>query len=190
MSISYGGKSCIRNCVLCWLNTVEQKSILASTNLSMEPLDMIRLYSYRFRIECAFRELTQQIGGFCYHFWSKGMPKLNRYLKKGMVHPLESITQSRAREKIIATVNTIECHMMLSVIAMGILQMLSLQYGSLLNISEFRYMRAPSKKTVSETTMMQHLRQHIFRFMVETPHLGITQIIKKKKKRSEIHKDL
>lgn len=82
MSISYGGKSCIRNCVLCWLNTVEQKSILASTNLSMEPLDMIRLYSYRFRIECAFRELTQQIGGFCYHFWSKGMPKLNRYLKK------------------------------------------------------------------------------------------------------------
>ena len=80
--------------------------------------------------------------------------------------------------------------MMLSVIAMGILQMLSLQYGSLLNISEFRYMRAPSKKTVSETTMMQHLRQHIFRFMVETPHLGITQIILEKQKRSEIHKDL
>lgn len=39
------------------------KSILASTNLSTEPLDMIRLYSYRFWIECTFRELKQQIGG-------------------------------------------------------------------------------------------------------------------------------
>lgn len=166
------------------------KSILASTNLSMEPLDMIRLYSYRFRIECTFRELKQQIGGFCYHFWSKSMPKLNRYLKKGIAHPLESITQSHAREKIIAAVSAIECHMMLSVIAMGILQMLSLRYGSLLNVSEFRYMRTPSKKTVSEATMMQYLRQHIFRFMAENPHLGITQIILEKQKRSEIHKDL
>ena len=106
---------------------------------------MIRLYSYQFRIECTFRELKQQIGGFCYHFWSKSMPKLNRYLKikKGMAHPLESITQSRAREKIIAAVSAIECHMMLSVIVMGILQMLSLRYGSLLNVSEFRYMRTP-----------------------------------------------
>lgn len=33
------------------------KSILAGTNLSIEPLDMIKLYSYRFRIECTFREL-------------------------------------------------------------------------------------------------------------------------------------
>ena len=118
------------------------------------------------------------------------MPKLNRYLKKGMAHPLESITQSRAREKIIAAVSAIECHMMLSVIAMGILLMLSLRYSSLLNVSEFRYMRTPSKKTVSEATMMQYLRQHIFRFMAENPHLGITQIILEKQKGSEIHKDL
>lgn len=38
--------------------------------------------------------------------------------------------------------------------------------------------------------MMQYLRQHIFRFMAENPHLGITQIILEKQKRSEIHKDL
>ena len=40
------------------------QSILAGTNLSIEPLSMIRLYSYRFRIECTFRELKQQLGGF------------------------------------------------------------------------------------------------------------------------------
>lgn len=69
---------------------------------------------------------------------------------------------------------------------MGILQILSLRYGSLLNVSEFRYMRTPSKKTVSAATMMQYLRQHIFCFMAETPHLGITQIILEKQKRVEI----
>lgn len=166
------------------------KSILASTNLAIEPLDMIRLYSYRFLIECMFREIKQQLGGFCYHFWSKSMPKLNRYLRKGMPHPLEKIKTAHAQEKILAAIRAIECHMMLSVIAMGILQMLSMKFSGALNVPEFRYLRTPSRKIVSEATMMLYLRQHIFRFMAEAPHLGITQIILKKQKRSVIRKDL
>ena len=43
------------------------QSILASTNLGLNPLSIIRLYSYRFRIECTFRELKQQTRTFCYH---------------------------------------------------------------------------------------------------------------------------
>ncbi len=50
------------------------QSILAGTCLKLDPLSMIRLYSFRFRIECTFRELKQQTGAFCYHFWSKHMP--------------------------------------------------------------------------------------------------------------------
>ena len=57
-------------------------SILVSTNLDMKPESIIRLYSYRFKIEVTFRELKQLIGGLSYHFWCKSMPKLNRYTKK------------------------------------------------------------------------------------------------------------
>ncbi len=41
------------------------QSILAGTSLKLAPLSMIRLYSFRFRIECTFRELKQQTGAFC-----------------------------------------------------------------------------------------------------------------------------
>lgn len=40
--------------------------ILVSTDLNLAPTSIIKLYSYRFKIECTFRELKQVIGGFIY----------------------------------------------------------------------------------------------------------------------------
>lgn len=63
--------------VLVEMNCIQ--SILASTSLTLDSLSVIRLYSYRFRIECTFRELKQQVGAFSYHSWPKYMPKLGYY---------------------------------------------------------------------------------------------------------------
>ena len=54
--------------VLVEMNGIQ--SILVSTCLTLDPLSIIRLYSYRFRIECMFRELKQQTGAFCLHPWN------------------------------------------------------------------------------------------------------------------------
>ena len=43
-------------------------SILVSTNLNLNPETIIRLYSYRFKIECTFRELKQVIGALVISF--------------------------------------------------------------------------------------------------------------------------
>jgi len=55
----------------------DTQSILVRTCLDLEPEAIIYLYSCRFRIEGCFREFKQQIGGFCYHFWTRAMQKLN-----------------------------------------------------------------------------------------------------------------
>ncbi|MDQ6419698.1 hypothetical protein RB620_09670 [Paenibacillus sp. LHD-117] len=42
----------------------DQCSILVSTDLTLAATDIIRLYSYRFKIECTFREMKQVVGTF------------------------------------------------------------------------------------------------------------------------------
>ena len=173
--------------VLVEMNGIQ--SILVSTSLELEPLSIIRLYSYRFRIECTFRELKQQIGAFCYHFWSKHMPKLSYYQKKEEPGPLEKVVEEKERSNILKTVRAIEVHMVLSCVAMGILQSLSILMPEEISPDRLRYQRTPSKGRVSEATLMAYLRKYFFLFMEEHPELQITQIIRSQQDTSGIHRD-
>ncbi len=153
------------------------QSILASTSLELDPLSIIRLYSYRFQIECTIRELKQQVGAFCYHFWPKHMPKLNYYQKKGDSTPLERVKDEKSRKKILEAVRATEMHMALSCIAMGLLQSLSIYYIGKIGSGQIRYQRTPSRGRVSEATLMHYFRKHFFCLLAQKPELCITQII-------------
>ena len=165
------------------------QSILASTSLALEPLSVIRLYSYRFRIECTFRELKQQVGAFCYHFWSKHMPKLSYYQKKDEPSPLERVGNEKSRRKVLETVRAIEMHMALSCIAMGILQSVSIRFAGEFHPGQIRYQRTPSRGRMSEAAVMHYLRKHFFRLLGKQPELCITQIIQEQQNESGIYWD-
>lgn len=173
--------------VLVEMNGIQ--SILVSTSTALEPLSIVRLYSYRFRIECTFRELKQQTGAFCYHFWSKHMPKLNYYLKKEDPTPLEQVEDEHARKKILEAVRAIEIHMVLSCIAMGILQSLSIHFIGKVSSCQVRYQRTPSKGRVSEAALMHYFRKNFFCLLGQKPKSYITQIIHELQAEPEEHWD-
>ena len=50
-----------------------------SSNLSIDPVDIVTVYSKRFKIEVSFKMLKHTLGGFFYHFWTKSMPKISKY---------------------------------------------------------------------------------------------------------------
>ena len=165
------------------------KSILVSTKLDLDPIKIIELYSWRFKIECTFRELKQVISGFNYHFWSKAMPKLNRYKKKNEPEAIDSVTEQNKKQLIVSTLKAIEGYVMFSSIAIGMLQIISLLYSEKLNKSFFRYLRTPSNDFVSEATVATYIRKSIFSIIAFNGHFSIIKIIKKKQINPSFHEE-
>jgi hypothetical protein len=174
--------------VLVWLDGV--KTILVSTDLTLTPVDIIELYCHRFKIECAFRELKQVIAGFSYRFWSKYMPKLSRFKNNDFHQQLqENIFNDHARERILKTVRAMESFTLLSCIALGLLQMISIIFASSFTGNAVRFMRTPSKVVPSEATVADFLRKTIYQLFRFFPDLAITALIKERQSQSDYSLD-
>lgn len=145
----------------------EARTIFVCTDLTMPAEDIITAYAYRFRIEAMFREMKQQIEGLFYHFWTNAVPRLERYCRKEADDPLIQVKDEHEQQRIIKTLTAIEGYVMLSSMAMDIIQMLCLRYKGKIRVSDFRYLRTSSYQVMSEASMMEFLRRNLFRFMVQ-----------------------
>ena len=154
------------------------RSILVSTDLSLDPISIIELYSYRFKIESMFRELKQQIGGFTYHFWTQYLPKLSPYMKKKNPDPLSYAVLEKEKERILKTIRATEMYALMSNIAMGILQYLSVDVSHLDLIDSIRYQRTPAKGRCSEATIMHYLRSRILLLLEQHAQNEIPSLIR------------
>lgn len=166
-------------------------SILVSTKLDLEPTTMIRLYASRFKIECTFRELKQVIGGFSYQFWSKVMPRSKRYAKKGDPDPIKKITSESDKKLILAAVKAIEGYVMISNVAIGLLQILSLKFSGEMTNAKFpiRFLRTQTNEIHSEATVACFLRKSIFYVIEKNKQFAISRIIKSKQLNPLMYED-
>ena len=156
------------------------RSILVSTDLTLSPEEIITLYALRFKIETCFREFKQQFGGFSYHFWTKRLPKLNHFMKKTDPDPLDAVVDTDDRNLVLSKIKAIESFVLLSSIAMGLTQIISLTPELANEMQNGRYLRTQPRLRASEASIVSILRKSFFAFMLRNPDSFITRYIREK----------
>lgn len=97
---------------------------LLSTDVSLEPLQILQLYGYRFKIELGFRQAVHVLGSYAYHFWMADMKPQRRGGGDQYLHRTTDSYRHGVRRKLRAY----HVHVQLGCVAQGLLQHLALNH--------------------------------------------------------------
>jgi len=137
--------------------------ILMCSDLTLSAQDIIRAYSYRFKIEVSFKVLKHLMGVFFYRFWTSAWPRIG----KQNVSDLSAASDPRSRRLIRQTTNAIEAFVNFGCIATGILQIVSLNFHETIWKKYLGWLRTVTSTIPSEEVVklvIQEEYYHNFRF--------------------------
>ncbi len=159
------------------------KFILMCSDLELPAYDIIRAYSYRFKIEVNFKVLKHLVGAFFYRFWTSAWPRIGSQ----NLSDLSSVKDPRSQKLIQQATDAIEAFMNFGCIATGIFQILSLNFHETIWDKYRGWLRTVTSSIPSEEVVRSVIQQEYFHNFCTFRNSAIYQIIMSKSRKTAFH---
>ena len=134
-----------------------------ASRIDQDPIEAIELYCARIRIEGMFDRLKHLMGAFSFRFWSYAQAKQSRTPKKN--EKARKLSEEQ-KQKVEQCWKAMEGYANCGAIALGILQMIAIQFEHKVWTHHRLFLRTRRRKVPSEETVKQVvapiLLQHFF----------------------------
>jgi hypothetical protein len=138
--------------------------ILLCTDTTLDPLTVIALYGYRFKIEVGFRQAIHALGTYAYHFWMAKMHRRRRGSGNQDIRKQPRRYKEQVRRKLAAYHRFVQ----LGCIAQGLLQLLALEHRPTVWQRFRSWLRTMNpQQPPSEAVVVQALRTTLPEFLAD-----------------------
>jgi hypothetical protein len=167
------------------VNDGEENFILMCSDLTLSPQDIIRAYSYRFKIEVSFKVLKHLMGVFFYHFWTGVWPKIGKRVESDL-----SSVGTYSERLIAQTTNAIEGFVNFGCIATGILQIIALNFHDTIWKTYRGWLRTITSSIPTEETARSVIQEEFFHNFHSFNNSVIYRIIMSKSRRHQYYQQV